>query len=113
MCLLIGRSEKALLRGRQGTLLGWHLDPKEPKPPKHQDHFPTYLPKCVYVQFQDEVDGKEVLPGWSIAGMGNGVYAIAPTPEYWYLDAKKSYSHMYANQAAPTSCCARIWQDCL
>lgn len=90
----IDRSEKGLLRGKSGTLVGWQLDPREPTPPKGVDHFLTHLPKCVYVQFQEEVDGKEVTPGWSMAHLENGVYAIAPKPEYWYLDASATYSHM-------------------
>ena len=91
----IDRSEKALLRGRAGTLLGWQLDDKEPQPPQDRDHFLRYAPKCVYVQFHDTLtDGQQILPGWSIVGLGRGVYAISPKPEYWYLDAKQSYSHI-------------------
>ena len=26
--------------------------------------------------------------------MDNGVYCVAPTPEYWHLDAKSSHPHM-------------------
>jgi hypothetical protein len=48
----------------------------------------------MFVKFEDEVDGEKVVPGWSIAGMENGVYCITPKPEYWYLDNNAAYSHM-------------------
>ena len=49
----------------------------------------------MYVQFHDTLtDEQQILPGWSIGGLGRGVYAISPKPEYWYLDAKLSYSHI-------------------
>jgi hypothetical protein len=89
----VDRSDKNLLHGRSGILLGWELAAKEPMPPRNKDHFLSYLPKCVYVQFEDEKEGLKVLPAWSVAGLGSGVYAIRPKPEYWYLDAKAAYSH--------------------
>ena len=70
----VGRSDKNLLRGRSGILLGWD-HAKEPMPPRNKDHFLTYLPKCVYVQFDDEKEGLKVLPAWSVAGLCNGGYA--------------------------------------
>ena len=88
----VDRSDKNLLHGRSGILLGWELAAKEPMPPRNKDHFLSYLPKCVYVQFEDEKEGLKVLPAWSVAGLGNGMYAIRPKPEYWYLDAKAAYS---------------------
>ena len=88
------RSAKALLRGRSGTLLDWELDPEEPPVPNDRDHRLLYLPKCVYVKFEDDVDGDKVAPGWSIAGMDNGVYCLAPKPEYWYLDTNSKRKHM-------------------
>ena len=48
----------------------------------------------VYVKFMDDVDGVPTVPGWSVAGMENGVYCIAPKPEYWYLDAKTRGARM-------------------
>ena len=89
----VDRSDKNLLHGRSGILLGWELAAKEPMPPRNKDHFLTYLPKSVYVQFEDEKEGLKVLPAWSVAGLGNGMYAIRPKLEYWYLDAKAAYSH--------------------
>jgi len=89
------RSEKALLRGCTGTLLDWELNEHEPHVPHDKDHFLSYLPKCIYVQFYEEDgDGKRVPANWSVGGMPPGVYCIAPNTEHWYLDAKASFSHM-------------------
>ena len=90
----LDRSSKALLRGRGGILLDWELHDNEPDIPPSQDHFLTYLPKCIYVQFYDEVDGKDVPANWSIAKMQPGVYCVSVKPEDWYLDARANYSHM-------------------
>ena len=91
----IDRSSKALLRGRSGTLLDWELDPEEPPVPSDCDHYLKYLPRCVYVQFEDEGDdGVKVSPEWNVASMQNGVYCISPKPEYWCLDSKANRSHM-------------------
>ena len=90
----IDRSDKALLRGRSGTLVGWQLHDNEPNPPKDQDHVLTRAPTCVYVKFHEKIGNKDVPPGWSIANLENGVYAISPNSKYWYLDAKKKHSHM-------------------
>lgn len=90
----LDRSEKGLLRARAGTLLDWELNADEPQVPHNKDHFLSYTPRCIYVQFSDEVDGEDMPSHWSIAGMPPGVYCISPKSKYWYLDANASYSHM-------------------
>ena len=100
----VDRSEKALLKGRAGTILGWELDPEEPPPPRDRDHHLLHLPKCVYVKFEDEVDGETVEPAWSVPGLERGVYCVTPKPEYWCLDkhgAKKKRIRRYQLPLAP------------
>ena len=48
----------------------------------------------MYVKFEDEVEGKMVVPGWNVANMQNGVYCIVPKLEYWHLDANSGQKHM-------------------
>ena len=50
----VDRSDKALLKQRVGTLVGWDLHDEEETPPTAQDHHLSYMPKCIYVQFYDE-----------------------------------------------------------
>ena len=53
------------------------------------------MPKCLYVRFYGhDADGKKATPAWSIGSMDNGVYCVAPKPEYWHVDAKSSHPHM-------------------
>lgn len=83
----IDRSEKALLTGRSGELVGWELDPKEPPVPKDKDHFLTYIPKCLYVRFHDTTtSGKKCTPKWKLGDMEPGVYCIGVKAEYWHAD---------------------------
>ena len=60
----VDRSQKALLRGRSGVIMDWELDENEPMPPKDRDHHLQYLPRCVYVKFEDEIDGEFSTPAW-------------------------------------------------
>ena len=47
----VDRSDKALLKQRVGTLVGWELHEEENALPVDQDHRLRYKPKCLYVQF--------------------------------------------------------------
>jgi hypothetical protein len=81
----IDRSDKALLRGCSGTLLGWVLDPREPHVNTQEDHRLTYQPLVVYIKFDDaEWDALE-----GLSQTERGIYPIIPRNEYWYLDGKR------------------------
>ena len=53
----IDRSEKALLRGKSGTLVGWKLDPRDEKRlktmPLANDAHLRYRPAAIFVKFED------------------------------------------------------------
>ena len=84
----VDRSEKALLKGRSGILLGWQNDEREPAHARGKDHYLLYAPKVLYVQF----NLSESEPQWSLKGFAHqkkhpGVYALARTSEAWYVDS--------------------------
>ena len=65
----LDRSTKCLLRGSNGTLTGWQLDPREPQHSKHGDIHLKYPPKALIVQF-DECS-------WTLDGMPTpGAYPV-------------------------------------
>jgi hypothetical protein len=76
----VDRSDKNLLHGRSGILLGWELAAKEPMPPRNKDHFLSYLPKCVYVQFR----ANAIVVGLRSAKWGFLENAAADRPEIWW-----------------------------
>ena len=85
----IDRSDKALLRGKSGTLVGWKLDRRERRPPTGRDSHLKYRPEAIFVKF----DNAE----WKLTCMQgclseeeckcHGIYAIKPRIGYWYLDS--------------------------
>ena len=53
---------------------------------RRKDHMLKYMPKAVYVKFDDAA--------WQLDGMpldSHGVYAIVPRNEYWLLDGKRKH----------------------
>ena len=83
-------SDKALLKQRVGTLVGWDLHDEEETPPTAQDHHLSYMPKCVYVQFYDEdVQGNRTPCTWTVGSLAPGVYPIDPDRQDWYVDGDK------------------------
>ena len=86
----VDRSDKALLKQRVGTLVGWDLHDEEETPPTAQDHHLSYMPKCVYVQFYDEdVQGNKTPCKWTVGSLTPGVYPIDPDRQDWYVDGDK------------------------
>jgi len=87
----VDRSDKALLKQRVGTLVGWDLHDEEETPPTAQDHHLSYMPKCVYVQFYDEdVQGNKTPCTWTVGSVAPGVYpTIDPDRQDWYVDGDK------------------------
>ena len=87
----VDRSEKALLKGRSGVLLGWQEDDREPRHPTGKDHHLLYAPKVVYVKFDLSPHEKQ----WSLDGFAHGkkhpgVYALARGSEGWFADSYKT-----------------------
>ena len=86
----VDRSDKALLKQRVGTLVGWDLHDEEETPPTAQDHHLSYMPKGVYVQFYDEdVQGNKTPCKWTVGSLAPGVYPIDPDRQDWYVDGDK------------------------
>ena len=80
----VDRSEKALLRGRIGTVVGWLEDEREDAFEEHGRRVLQYMPKVVYVQFFKENGNPEE---WELDGVGvKGVYPITSTKKEWFLD---------------------------
>ena len=63
----VDRSEKALLRGRIGTVVGWLEDEREDAFEEHGRRVLQYMPKVVYVQFFKENGNPEE---WELDGVG-------------------------------------------
>ena len=81
----IDRSEKALLRGCSGTLMGWDLDPREPTTTHKTDHKYIYMPLALYVKFE----GAEWEPLEGMPCDAHGVYVITPNKKCWFLDERR------------------------
>ena len=92
----IDRSSKGLLQGRDGTLVGWDLDEREPPHPDTGDVYLRYHPKAVYVKFKDVT--------WKLDGIDEvGVYPIKDTTATWHVKATKPKSIQVRRQQIPIS----------
>jgi len=69
----LDRSDKALLRGRSGTLVGWKLDPRDDRPAAacKGDYQLQFPPIAVFVQFYEKKLGrkKRVPAKWTLDGL--------------------------------------------
>ena len=69
----LDRSEKALLRGRSGTLVGWKLDPRDDRPAAacKGDYQLQFPPIAVFVQFYEKkLKKKKRVPAkWTLDGL--------------------------------------------
>jgi hypothetical protein len=88
----LDRSTKCLLRGSNGTLTGWQLDPREPQHSKHGDIHLKYPPKALIVQF-DECS-------WTLDGMPTpGAYPVKPSKKSWYVDSNRRHPVLRVNRS--------------
>ena len=78
----LDRSEKCLLKGTSGTLLGWELNPCEPPHPDTGDVCLRYPVQCIIVQFGGCV--------WKLPGMtAVGTYPIKKSTKSWHLNGDR------------------------
>ena len=85
----VDRSEKSLLRGRIGMIVGWDEDVKECAEEHAGRRVLKHLPMVVYVQFR-KADGTP--EDWQVDGIEEpGVYPITATKKDWFLDKGRQY----------------------
>ena len=83
----VDRSDKALLKQRVGTLVGWELHEEENAPPHDRDHRLQYQPTCVYVQFYDyDAQGNATPCKWVVGELAPGVYPVKVDRQDWYVN---------------------------
>ena len=80
----LDRSNKSLLKGKPGNIIGWELNDKLPVGDKDVDL--ERVTKCVYVQYY-ELDDMEarVSCEWKIGDLAPGVYPVTPITRTWLL----------------------------
>jgi hypothetical protein len=81
------REEYGLTKDRQGTIVGWECDVREPEHTPDTTHF-EFVPNIVYVQFFDKNDQPESWTHPEVPGT-HGVYPVRKTKCVWHVAGNK------------------------
>jgi hypothetical protein len=81
------REEYGLTKDRQGTIVGWECDVREPEHTPDTTHF-EFVPNIVYVQFFDKNGQPESWTHPEVPGT-HGVYPVRKTKCVWHVAGNK------------------------